>query len=123
MLENISRSSGKHVCIFHLSRPDNKLKLEMFSVVTVSDSRSSGLATDESGQLLKKLIEEAGYQVRETAVVPDERNEIEVCAFFLLPQLMSLDLESFNSINGIPSNCQLYHNNWWNGNVSARRYT
>lgn len=50
----------------------------MFSIVTISDSRSSGLNSDQSGQLLKKLVTEAGYQIFEHSVVPDEEEQIKV---------------------------------------------
>ena len=46
-------------------------------VVTVSDRSSRGEREDLGGPLLKDLIEEAGFQVIDTAIVPDEMNQIE----------------------------------------------
>ncbi len=47
------------------------------AVLTVSDRSFRGLRPDEAGPLAASLLEEAGYQVIETAVVPDERPDIE----------------------------------------------
>jgi len=45
-----------------------------FATLTVSDSRTLG--TDTSGQLLGRLITEAGYRRVTAAIVPDEAGEI-----------------------------------------------
>lgn len=50
----------------------------MFSIVTISDSRSSGFNSDDSGKLLNKLVTEARFQVFEHSVVPDEEDQIKV---------------------------------------------
>ncbi len=47
------------------------------AVVTVSDGVSHGTRRDESGDLAETLLREAGFEVRERAVVPDERAGIE----------------------------------------------
>ena len=47
------------------------------AVLTVSDRSSRGERPDGSGPLVAGLLERAGYKVTETAVVPDEREEIE----------------------------------------------
>lgn len=47
------------------------------AVLTVSDRSFRGERPDEAGPLAASLLEEAGYQVVETAVVPDEQPEIE----------------------------------------------
>jgi molybdopterin adenylyltransferase len=47
------------------------------AVVTVSDRASSGERADASGPRVKGLLERAGYLVIETALVPDERTQIE----------------------------------------------
>lgn len=47
------------------------------AVVTVSDRSFSGRRPDSAGPLVAELLREAGYQVAETAVVPDERPQIE----------------------------------------------
>ena len=47
------------------------------AVVTVSDRSARGERPDTAGPMAASLLEKAGYQVTETAVVPDERAEIE----------------------------------------------
>lgn len=47
------------------------------AVVTVSDRSARGERPDGAGPLVALLLEEAGYQVTETVIVPDEQPEIE----------------------------------------------
>ena len=47
------------------------------AVLTVSDRSFRGERPDEAGPLVASLLEAAGYRVLETAVVPDERPDIE----------------------------------------------
>lgn len=47
------------------------------AVLTVSDRSSRGQRPDEAGPLVASLLEAAGYRVVETALVPDERPDIE----------------------------------------------
>ena len=47
------------------------------AVVTVSDGVTHGTRADESGEVAERLLSEAGFDVAERAVVPDERDEIE----------------------------------------------
>lgn len=47
------------------------------AVLTVSDRSAQGLRKDESGPEVVRLLEEAGYQVVWTGVVPDEQKEIQ----------------------------------------------
>ena len=47
------------------------------AVLTVSDRSSQGLRPDEAGPLVARLLEEAGYQVAQTLIVPDEGPRIE----------------------------------------------
>lgn len=47
------------------------------AVVTVSDRSFRGERPDEGGPLVVKLLEEGGYDVVKTAVVPDEQEQIE----------------------------------------------
>ena len=47
------------------------------AVLTVSDRCARGERRDEGGPLTAELLRQAGYQVLETAVVPDEQPEIE----------------------------------------------
>ena len=46
-------------------------------VITVSDRSFRGERPDGSGPVVRQLLEEAGYRVGETAVVPDEQPLIE----------------------------------------------
>lgn len=47
------------------------------AVLTVSDRSSKGERPDTAGPLVARLLEEAGYEVVRTAVVPDEQSQIE----------------------------------------------
>lgn len=47
-------------------------------VITVSDTRTE--ATDESGKLIRELIEAAGHRVERYRIVPDEQEQIRQCA-------------------------------------------
>jgi len=46
-------------------------------VVTVSDGVTHGTRADESGEAAERLLREAGFEVAERVVIPDERAEIE----------------------------------------------
>jgi len=48
------------------------------AVLTISDRCSRGERPDEGGPLVVGLLEEAGYAVVYTAIVPDEKAQIEV---------------------------------------------
>ena len=54
------------------------------AVITVSDKGYAGTREDTGGPLLVRLLEEAGYEVTHTALVPDEpemiRSELIRCA-------------------------------------------
>lgn len=47
------------------------------AVITISDKGSQGLREDTSGPALVKLLEEQGYQVAYTAMIPDEFDQIQ----------------------------------------------
>ena len=47
------------------------------AVLTVSDRSFRGERPDEAGPLVCSLLEEAGYSILETGVVPDEQGQIE----------------------------------------------
>ena len=47
------------------------------AVITISDKGSQGLREDTSGPALVKMLEDSGYQVCYTAMVPDEIAEIQ----------------------------------------------
>lgn len=53
------------------------------AVLTVSDRSFRGERPDEAGPLVVSLLEAAGYQVVETALVPDEQSEIEAALIHL----------------------------------------
>ena len=46
------------------------------AVITVSDLGSRGQRVDTSGPAVRSMLEQAGYTVIRTAIVPDEQNEI-----------------------------------------------
>lgn len=46
-------------------------------VLTVSDRSFQGLRPDGGGPLVAEILEKAGYQVVQTAIVPDEQTQIE----------------------------------------------
>ena len=46
------------------------------AVITVSDLGSRGLRQDTSSPAVKAMLEEAGFSVTYTAIVPDEREQI-----------------------------------------------
>lgn len=46
------------------------------AVLTVSDRSSRGERPDEGGPLISALLQNAGYEVLRTAIVPDEQAEI-----------------------------------------------
>jgi molybdenum cofactor synthesis domain-containing protein len=46
-------------------------------VLTVSDTRSQGRRADTATPLIRRLLEEAGFVVSETALVPDELQQIQ----------------------------------------------
>lgn len=45
-------------------------------IITVSDKGAKGLREDRSGQLIEELMTEAGYQVMEKLIIPDEVEQI-----------------------------------------------
>ncbi|HXM54783.1 MAG TPA: MogA/MoaB family molybdenum cofactor biosynthesis protein [Candidatus Dormibacteraeota bacterium] len=46
------------------------------AVLTVSDRASVGTMTDESGPAVRRLLAQAGFEVSDVVVVPDERERI-----------------------------------------------
>lgn len=51
-------------------------KMYKAKVITVSDKGYKGERVDESGPLVKELLEEAGYDVLDVTIVPDEMDMI-----------------------------------------------
>lgn len=46
------------------------------SVITVSDRASDGLYEDKSGPAVSELLTEFGYSIRNTRIIPDEKERI-----------------------------------------------
>lgn len=55
------------------------------AVVTVSDGVTAGTREDSSGELLARLVADAGFTVEERVVVADERSEIAALLTRLVP--------------------------------------
>ncbi len=68
----------------------------MFSaaVITVSDRASAGVYEDKTGPVLAEMLKEAGYEVREMLVIPDERDQIEAAFIRLADQGTALILSA-----------------------------
>lgn len=47
------------------------------AVITLSDKGYAGEREDKSGPLVKKMLEESGYEVGHVIILPDERKQIE----------------------------------------------
>lgn len=73
VLEGGSISVGDEMTIV----PDTRPKRRKAAVLTVSDKGAAGQRADESGPVLAALLQEAGFEVVETALVPDEQKRIE----------------------------------------------
>lgn len=54
-----------------------KLRQFRAAVVTLSDRGSQGIREDESGPLIKLMLEEASYFVEEQILLPDDRKQLE----------------------------------------------
>jgi len=46
-------------------------------ILTISDTRSQGLRADTTTALIRRLVEDAGFMVQETALVADEQPQIQ----------------------------------------------
>ena len=46
------------------------------AIITVSDTGAAGERQDESGPLIKEMLEEAGYQVEQMLLIPDEEDQV-----------------------------------------------
>lgn len=62
------------------------------AIITVSDRASAGIYEDKTGPVLTDMLKEAGYDVRETLVIPDEQNQIESTLIHLADQNTALIL-------------------------------
>jgi molybdenum cofactor synthesis domain-containing protein len=57
------------------------------AVVTVSDRCSRGEASDQGGPLVAHLLQDSGYEIVKTVLVPDERPQIESALRLLADQV------------------------------------
>ena len=62
------------------------------AIITVSDRASRGEYEDKTGPELVRMLEESGYEIRETTVIPDEREQVEATLIRLADQQISLIL-------------------------------
>lgn len=46
------------------------------AIITVSDKGALGKRVDESGPLIEEMLKDAGYDVKETLIIPDEKSQI-----------------------------------------------
>lgn len=46
------------------------------SIITISDRAAQGIYKDQSGPAVGKLLEEAGYTLKNYTIIPDEKNKI-----------------------------------------------
>jgi len=46
------------------------------AVVTLSDKGAAGERVDESGKVIRQMLEEAGYEVKEAIILPDDFEQI-----------------------------------------------
>ena len=46
------------------------------AIITVSDKGALGKRVDESGPLIESMLKDAGYDVKETLIIPDEKSQI-----------------------------------------------
>ncbi|HIX30240.1 MAG TPA: MOSC domain-containing protein [Candidatus Blautia stercoravium] len=68
---SIKRGDEIHLILPDANRPYTA------AVITLSDKGAKGEREDKSGPLIVKMLEEAGYQVEETLLLPDEQKTLE----------------------------------------------
>lgn len=56
-----------------MSNPEERIS---FAVITLSDRCSKGLRTDESGNIIKKFLEERGLRCLYYEIIPDDRETL-----------------------------------------------
>ena len=64
------------------------------AIITVSDRAFSGVYEDKTGPVLVEMLKEAGYDVRETLIIPDEQAQIEKAFIRLAEQDTALILSA-----------------------------
>lgn len=64
------------------------------AIITISDRASAGVYEDKTGPVLIEMLKDAGYEVRETLVIPDDREQIEKTFIRLADQHTALILSA-----------------------------
>ena len=60
------------------------------AIITISDRASSGVYEDKTGPALVEMLNEAGYEVREVLLIPDEKDQIEAAFIRLAEEKIAL---------------------------------
>ena len=60
------------------------------AIITISDRASNGVYEDKTGPVLVEMLQSAGYDVRETLLIPDEQDQIESAFIRLADQQIAL---------------------------------
>lgn len=64
------------------------------AIITISDRASSGVYEDKTGPALVEMLNEAGYEVREVLLIPDEKDQIEAAFIRLAEEKIALILSA-----------------------------
>ena len=64
------------------------------AIITISDRASNGVYEDKTGPVLVEMLQSAGYEVRETLLIPDEQDQIEAAFIRLADQQIALILSA-----------------------------
>lgn len=64
------------------------------AIITISDRAFFGVYEDKTGPVLVEMLKEAGYDVRETLIIPDEQAQIEAAFIRLAEQDTALILSA-----------------------------
>lgn len=64
------------------------------AIITISDRASTGVYEDKTGPALVEMLNEAGYEVREVLLIPDEKDQIEAAFIRLAEEKIDLILSA-----------------------------
>ena len=64
------------------------------AIITISDRASTGVYEDKTGPALVEMLNEAGYEVREVLLIPDEKDQIEAAFIRLAEEKIALILSA-----------------------------
>ena len=64
------------------------------AIITISDRASNGIYEDKTGPVLVEMLQSAGYEVRETLLIPDEQDQIESAFIRLADEHIALILSA-----------------------------